>query len=64
MSVIVDESTDSSKTSQACVVLRYIKEGKEVAEQLVEFRDITEKRSAEALSNEIDAVSSNIMIII
>jgi Domain of unknown function (DUF4371) len=56
MSVIVDESTDSSKTSQACVVLRYIKNGKEIVERLVEFRDVTEKRSAHDLCNEIDTV--------
>jgi hypothetical protein len=56
MSVIVDESTDSSKTSQACVVLRFIKDGKEIVERLVEFRDVTEKRSAHDLCNEIDSV--------
>lgn len=57
VSVIVDESTDSSKTSQACIVLRYIKDGKEIVERLVEFKDITERRNAEALCSEIDSVS-------
>ncbi|KAJ4441396.1 hypothetical protein ANN_11251 [Periplaneta americana] len=55
---MLDETTDVAKLSQFSTVIRYVKEG-EIQERFLDFTDVSNNRSAVALSEHVFKILSD-----